>query len=386
MRKTNNNIDMLTFALIVIIAGFGVVMVYSASNYYALVNFGDPFNLVKKQLMFVIIGVVAMLYIANNIDYKLFCNLKVTAVFYILSICLVALLPFIGHESNGATRWIRIGPISIQPSEFVKIAVILTLSAYIVEYRNKLHDLRYLFVAGLIILVPATFVLVENMSSALVIIAAGGLILFVSTPQVWYYILAVGGVFGMGSLAMWLANNTTEEAGGLIGLIFPQYRLNRFRVWKDPWIDPRGVGYQPIQSLYAIGSGGLFGRGLGMSIQKQGFLPEPHNDIIFSVICEELGLVGASIVLLTYGILIFRGLSIAVKADDLFGSLVATGLVGLIGVQVLINVAVNTNTLPNTGMQLPLISYGGTAVVVLLASMGILLNISKTAKVKKPAK
>ena len=174
------------------------------------------------------------------------------------------------------------------------------------------------------------------------------------------------------------------ELGGFLGEIFKPYRLDRIRIWQDPWIDPVGGGYQPIQSLYAIGSGGLFGTGLGLGVQKLGFLPEPHNDIIFAVICEELGLVGAALLLLAYAVLVLRGFSVAAHADDFFGALVATGLSGMIAVQVLINVAVNTNSIPTTGMQLPMVSYGGTALLILLGSLGILVNISRTAAIGKP--
>ncbi len=386
--KKNTQMDMVLVTIIIGIVTFGVLMVYSASNYYALVTFGDSFDLVKKQGLYACVGICVMFFVATRIDYKMFNNFNLALTIYIGANLLVASLPLIGHESKGATRWIRIGPLSLQPSEFAKIATILLLSAFIVRYRNKLSHMAFLACCGVIIIIPGGLVLLENMSSAIVIMSAGILIMFVSTPQVWYYVAGAGAAVAGAFYALFLANtlDPTVETTGLLGIVLPQYRLDRFRVWLDPWIDPRGDGYQPIQSLYAIGSGGLFGQGYGSSIQKQGFLPEPHNDIIFSVICEELGLVGACIVLLAYGILIFRGLSIAIRAEDLFGSLVATGLVGLVAVQVIINVAVNTNTFPTTGMQLPLVSYGGTALVVLLASLGLLLNISRSAKIQRAGK
>jgi cell division protein FtsW len=174
------------------------------------------------------------------------------------------------------------------------------------------------------------------------------------------------------------------ELPGFIGLFLKPYRLNRLRIWQDPFLDPLGGGYQPIQSLYAVGSGGIFGSGLTEGIQKLGFLPEPHNDIIFAVICEELGLIGAILLLIVYTILVIRGLHVAMHAYDLFGALVASGIAGMVGVQALINVAVNTNTIPTTGMQLPLVSYGGTALIILLGSIGILINISRISEIKKP--
>ena len=181
-----------------------------------------------------------------------------------------------------------------------------------------------------------------------------------------------------------MTTTPTEELGArALGGILKQYRLNRIRVWINPWIDPQAGGYQPIQSLYAVGSGGLFGLGLGKGMQKLGFIPEPHNDIIFAVISEELGLVGATAIIIAFVILVVRGLIIAIQAQDLFGMLLATGISSMIGIQVLINIGVNTNTIPTTGMQLPFISYGGTALLFSLCGMGILLNISRFSNVRK---
>ena len=209
----------------------------------------------------------------------------------------------IGVEINGAKRWFPLPfGLSFQPSELVKIGVIIMLSSYIVKNRKNLHKFSYVLKAGLIVLVPTGIVAIENLSSAIVIAFIGFLILFVSTPKVWYYILAVlGGLILVGGVYM-LAMNTdsSQELPGPMGQILKQYRLDRVRVWKDPWLDPADKGYQPIQSLYAVGSGGIFGKGLGNGIQKLGFLPEPYNDIIFAVICEELGLVGAVLLLLAY--------------------------------------------------------------------------------------
>ncbi len=384
--KQKGTPDILLIALILLIVSFGIVMVYSASSYHAQTNYNDPFYIVKRQFGFGILGVIGMIFIGVNFNYKVFSNLKIAGMVYGSSILLALSLFVIGHESKGATRWIKIGSITIQPSEFVKIGVILMLSAYIVEYRRKLDNFLYVIGGAIIVLIPAGIVAVENLSSAIVVASVGFIILFISTPKVWYYVVAIVGAVGFGFLAYHLAMTTDPavEIAGPLGTILKQYRLDRFRVWIDPWIAPLGGGYQPIQSLLAIGSGGLFGQGLSLGIQKQGFLPEPHNDIIFAVICEELGLFGAVCLLLTYSLLIMRGLTIAFRADDYFGSLVATGIVAMVAVQVLINVAVNTNTLPTTGMQLPLVSYGGTALIILLGSLGILVNISKMSRVDKP--
>ncbi|ONI39240.1 hypothetical protein AN639_06500 [Candidatus Epulonipiscium fishelsonii] len=374
--------------MIILIATFGIVMVYSASHYHATVTFDNPFHFALRQAIFACAGIGIMLFIGHKFDYRIFSNMKIAGIIYGTSLLLVLSLPILGHESKGATRWIMLpGGITIQPSEFAKIGVILMLSAYIVKYRRKLNEWLYLGIGGLIIALPAAAVLVENLSSAIVIGAVGFIILFISTPKVWYYVVVLIIAFSSVFYALHLAETSDSngpEFAGIKGVIFQQYRLDRFRVWQDPWLDPKDKGYQAIQSLYAIGSGGLFGQGLGRGIQKQGFLPEPHNDIIFSVICEELGLFGAACVILAYSVLIIRGLAVAVRADELFGSLVATGIVGMIAVQVLINIAVNTNTFPTTGMQLPLISYGGTALIILLSSLGLLVNISRTSHIQKP--
>lgn len=388
-RKKKNSVkhtpDILLIAMILLIVGFGVVMVYSASNYYAMTTFGNPLHFAKKQGFIGLMGIAGMFFVAYKFNYRIFSNMKISAIIYVISLLLALSLFFIGVENKGATRWLNIGGISFQPSELVKIAVILMLSSYIVKYRNKLDNLLYVALGGMIVLVPAALIAAENLSSAIVVAFVGFLILFISTPRVWYYIAGILLVGVVGFYMYYLAMNTapTDDLGPISGIFMKQYRLDRFRVWKDPWLDPKGKGYQPIQSLYAVGSGGLFGQGLGQGIQKLGFLPEPHNDIIFAVICEELGLVGASLLLLAYAILVLRGLAVAANAQDFFGALVATGISGMVGIQVLINVAVNTNTIPTTGMQLPLVSYGGTALIILLGTLGLLVNISRTSNIEK---
>lgn len=375
--------DFLLITMIILIVGFGVVMVYSASHYHGMTNFGDPFQFAKTQLLVGVGGITAMFFVTYFFNYRILANIKVAGLLYAISLGLALSLFVFGKTVNGATRWIQIGPIQFQPSEVVKIGVIIMLSAYVLKYRKQLDRLPYLIIGLLIVGVPAIIIAMENLSSAIVVAFVGLLILFVSTPKVWYYIV---GLVLVAVAAIWIyyiaINNV--ELGGFLGEIFKPYRLERLRIWQDPWLDPVGGGYQPIQSLYAIGSGGLFGTGLGQGVQKLGFLPEPHNDIIFAVICEELGLVGAALLLLAYAVLVLRGFTIAAHANDFFGALVATGISGMIAIQVLINVAVNTNTIPTTGMQLPMVSYGGTALLILLGSLGLLVNISRTASIGKP--
>lgn len=379
--------DILLIIITLLILGFGIVMVYSASYYFAESNFNDPFKFVKQQSVAAIIGIIGMLFVTYFFNYRVCSNLKIAGIIYAVGLFFALSLPFIGTTRNGATRWIYIGPINFQPSELVKIGVIIMLSAYIVKFRTKLNRGIYVFYGMLIVLIPAAVVASENMSSAIVVAFIGFLILFVSTPKIWYYVLIIVLAVGVGGYIYYVAVTTESgdaELPGLIGKFVKNYQLDRIRVWEDPFIDPADKGYQPIQALYAVGSGGLFGEGLTKGIQKKGFLPEPHNDIIFAVICEELGLIGAMLLLIAYAILILRGLTIATHAHDLFGALVATGISGMIGIQVLLNVAVNTNSIPNTGMQLPLVSYGGTALVILLGSVGLLINISRTADISKP--
>ncbi len=383
---TKNTPDAILIAVILLIVGFGIIMVYSASFYYATVRGNAPSAFAIKQLVIGIVGIVVMFGVTFAFNYRILSNMVLASGLYVLSLILSISVLFIGKTINGATRWIDLGFTRFQPSEIAKIGVIIMLSAYIIKHRKEMKKFKYIIRAWGIVLLPTGIVAIENLSSAIVVFFIGIMIIFITSSKVWYYmvfaLIGVGLAAGVYSLAM-----TTEPGQELttpiVKDILKSYRLDRIRVWKDPWLDPKDKGYQPIQSLYAVGSGGIFGVGLGKGIQKQGFLPEPHNDIIFAVICEELGLVGAITLLLGYAILVVRGLVIAVRATDYFGTLVAVGISSMVGIQVLINVAVNTNTIPTTGMQLPLVSYGGTALAVLLGTLGILLNISTTSHIKK---
>ena len=381
--------DLILLIMILLIVGFGIIMVYSASFHYAT-NKGKPAaSFAIKQLLIGIAGIIMMLIIAYRLNYRIFSNMLLAKLLYGISIPLSISVLFVGETINGATRWIRIGPLQFQPSEIVKIAVVLMLSSYIIKHRKEMNKLKYIIGGWVIVLIPTITVAIENLSSAIVIFFIGLMIMFVSSPKVWYYLvfIGIGIALAMAVYSLAMTTEPNEELNiPIVKHILKSYRLDRIRVWKNPWLDPLGKGYQPIQALYSVGSGGIFGVGLGKSVQKQNFLPEPHNDVIFAVICEELGLVGAILLLMGYGILVVRGLVIAIRATDYFGTLVAVGISSMIGIQVLINVAVNTNTIPTTGMQLPLISYGGTALAILLATLGILLNISRTATIQKLSK
>lgn len=388
-KSSKNTPDMVLLGIILVIVAFGIVMVYSASFYYATTKGLNPANFAIRQFIIGIVGIIAMLIMTFKFNYRILSNMFLAKTLYLISIVLSISVMFMGETRNGATRWLKIGPLQFQPSEIAKIAVVIMLSAYIIKNRKQMNKIRYILGAWGIVLLPTGIVAIENLSSAIVIFFIGIMIIFVSSQKVWYYLIfaliGVGLAGGIYYLAM--TTEPTEEINiPVVKHILKSYRLDRIRVWKNPWLDPRGKGYQPIQALYAVGSGGIFGTGLSKGVQKQDFLPEPHNDIIFAVICEELGLVGAVLLLLGYTILVIRGLIVAIRATDYFGTLVAVGISTMVGIQVLINVAVNTNTIPTTGMQLPLVSYGGTALAVLLGTLGILLNISSMAHIQKLSK
>lgn len=271
----------------------------------------------------------------------------------------------IGAASHGSQRWISIGPFSLQPSELAKIGIILFLAAYISSKSREMRQWKKMVIPFLFAIPIIVIVGIENLSTCIILLAISFIMIFVATPLlVPFVVIGLIGVAG---------------AGGL--LLTQGYRMERITVWLDPAASEKG--HQTIQGLYAIGSGGLFGKGLGQSMQKLGFLPEANNDMIFSVICEELGLFGALCVLALFFALIWRFMVIAVNAPDLYGSMIVVGVIAHIGIQVFINIAVATNTIPNTGIPLPFISYGGSSLVFMLLEMGLVLSVSRYINVKK---
>lgn len=382
------NPDFILLAIIILIVAFGIVMVYSASFYYCTSKGWSPIFFAKKQLMLGLGGIAVMLMITYKFDYHICTNRTLVRVFYYISLVLAISVKFIGIEANGAKRWIQIGPIQIQPSEFVKLAVVLMVTSYIIRNRSQMNQLWTRVKAWLIVVMPTLIVTIlgSNLSSGIVIFGIGAVIIFSASPKIWYYFLAVLAgillVVGVRQLAIHTPKGEDPNIP-IVNKILKGYRLDRVRAWIDPFEDPQDNGYQAIQALYAVGSGGFFGKGLAQGVQKMGFLPEPYNDIIFAVICEELGLLGALLLMIAYGVVVMRGMTIAMRAPDYAGAFIALGISSMIGIQAIINVAVNTNTIPTTGMQLPLVSYGGTALVVLLATLGILMNISRYASIEK---
>ncbi len=359
--------------VVILLLCFGLIMVYSASSYEASINFSDSTFYLRKQFGASALGLACMI-ISSKIDYHLV--KKGAPIFYLLALFSVILVKTpLGMTINGANRWIKLGPLSVQPAEIVKLALIIFLTGFICKRKDELKYFKGFLKCMVPALIPAFMVyrITNNMSSALIITGIAVVMLFVASPRYWYYVL---GVIGM--------------TGAVVGLVYIvrsgilpdniSFRLDRVKAWLNPEAYASGKGYQTLQALYSIGSGGLTGKGLGQSIQKLGLVPEAQNDMIFSIICEELGLFGAFAVILMFLILIWRLLLVAMSAPDFFGSLLAVGVMGHIALQVILNIAVVTNVIPNTGVTLPFISYGGTSILFLMAEMGIALNVSRAQK------
>ena len=341
--------------MILILVAVGLVVLYSTSAYNGRIKFHDPLYYVKKQGFATLIGLLGMTVIAQ-IDYHKWIPLAIPG--YVTAIALSVAVMLFGDEYNGSKRWLSLGPFSFQPSEFAKVAVILFLAWLVSKNVRRMHRFRTLILMMLPVLPVVGLVGASNLSTAIIILGIAVVLIFVASPKYSQFIWM--GSAGAAFMAVFLAMES--------------YRLERIAIWQHP--EKYEKGYQTLQGLYAIGSGGLFGRGLGNSVQKLGFLPEAQNDMIFSIICEELGLVGAGIIILLFLILIWRLFVIATRTPDLLGALIATGAMAHMMIQVILNIAVVTNSIPNTGITLPFISYGGTSVMFLLMEMGLVLSVS----------
>lgn len=353
-------VDYIILVTVVFLVFLGIIMVFSASYYYAETKIGNIFHFFRLQLIYAIIGFIFMWFI-SKLDWKVF--KKFSKLSFIISILflIVVLIPGIGIEKNGARRWLQLGPIGFQPSEIAKIGLILYLSKFISERKGIFKNWSGFISACLVMAIPTFLIGIENKSTAIIVIIIGLSIIFIASPKLVYFLpVPIFAILGVLAMAF---------GGG--------FRASRIKAWLNPFADARGVGFQTVQSLYAIASGGFFGLGLGQSRQKLGFIPEGHNDIIFAIICEELGLAGAIIFITLFSILIWRGYSIAIKSPKPYMCYVATGITTMIAIQVIMNIAVVTNTMPNTGIPLPFVSYGGTALIIMMSSIGILLNISR---------
>lgn len=343
----------------------GIVMVYSAGSVLAFHDYGDSFYFVKRQLLFAVLGLAAMFFMMN-LDYRhlrKYAKLGLLGCFVLL---IIVLIPGIGVVRGGARSWLGISSFGIQPSEFMKLGMILFLSYWLSkeDYKITMFTKGLLPPLGIMGLAFGLIMLQPDLGTGTVMMGASLLIVFTAGARIKH----LTGLAAVGVL-------------GFVGLILAApYRLQRITAFLDPWSDPLGAGYQIIQSLYAIGPGGLAGLGLGMSRQKYSYVPEPQTDFIFSILSEELGFIGGLLVLLLFLILVWRGMRVAMTVEDSFGSLLAVGIVGMVAVQVVINIGVVIGLMPVTGITLPLISYGGSSLTLMLTALGILLNLSRYAR------
>ena len=362
----NNPMDFTLLITIILLLGIGLVMLLSASSPSALADTGDSYYYFKRQLIFAILGVVAMFAI-SKIDYRFYQKFYIHS--YVISIILLVAVLLVGREINGAQRWIYLTEtFSFQPSEMVKFLIIVFYAGILVKNRDDLPKFKNGFLKHFFWVLPiiGLLLLQPHFSASVVILGIVVVMMLVAGCKFRHFLTA-------GSILIPIV---------IVLVVLEPYRLQRVLTFLDPWQDATGDGWQVIQSLYAIGSGGLFGVGLGDSTQKYLYIPEPHNDFIFSIIGEELGFLGCVLIILLFGVFIWRGILIAMKSPDMFGSLMAIGITALIAIQVIINIAVVTSSMPATGMPLPFFSYGGTALFIILCEMGVLLNISRASAKK----
>jgi cell division protein FtsW len=364
-RKSKGQMDLPFMLLVILISGIGLVMMFSASYAWAMYRTGVPVFYVTRQAIFMVMGVAVML-LVSRFNYNYFSSISVPAM--IAAVILLIVVLFVGSDEKEAVRWINFGIFNVQPSEIAKVAVIVMFATMIsarpgrLEQKSTLPSLVAIApYVGLLVLIAGLMAMQPHFSGIILILAVGGVMLF------------------MGGLAVrWIALVGALGTGGMAILITAtDYASNRITLWRDPWVEPLHGGYQTIQSLYAIASGGWFGLGLGQSRQKYSYLPEPHNDFVFAIVCEELGLFGALMVLFLFMLLILRGFWIAINARDTFGRLLVAGVSTRLAIQTFLNVAVVTNLIPVTGISMPFFSYGGSSLVIQMVEMGIVLAVSR---------
>ncbi len=376
MSKRGKFFDYTLLIVVLFVVAFGLIMIYSAGSYLGMISDShDSASFFKSQLRATVVGLVFMvvaMVVNNRVWYKLAPIIYVVAV---LSIFLV--LTPLGIDVNGAKRWIKIGGMSIQPAEIVKLGLIAALAAFVTYSGKNMRTGRNTAIYIILTMIPALLILfvTKNMSTAIIILGIGYVMLIVSKPNNKAILIVTGALLVGLIIFLIIFFNTVDEASGL------GFRFRRILAWRNPEKYITEEGYQTIQSLYAIGSGGFFGKGLGSSMQKLGFVPEAANDMIFSIICEELGLFGALCVITLFVIMLWRLMVIATNSPDLYSAMFVVGVLAHIGIQVVLNIAVVTNTIPNTGVTLPFISYGGTSALCLLVEMGIVLNVSYNIRV-----
>ncbi len=375
-RKNQESFSDYTLLFIVLfLLAFGLVMLYSTSAYDANLTYNDSTYLFRKQIFSTLAGLV-VLFIVSHLPYHIWERFAVLG--YGVSVALILLIIPFGIEANGAKRWLRVFGVSLQPAEVAKLAMILFLAYLICKLGRNIRTMKGFFVVlgSAVPMSGLIYVITRNLSSAIIIMGIAVVMLFVACPDYKRFIIL--GIIGIAGAAAVVFLIIKMSEGGSVG----GFRGERILAWRDPEAYASGKGFQTLQALYAIGSGGILGKGLGQSMQKLGFLPEAQNDMIFSIICEELGLFGAIAVLLMFILLIWRCMIIANNAPDLFGALLVVGVMGHIAIQVILNVAVVTNTIPNTGISLPFISYGGSSVMFLLAEIGIVFSVGRGIRLK----
>lgn len=360
--------------IVLFLLGFGLVMVYSTSSYDANLLYGNSTYYLQSQLFASILGLIGMIIVAN-IPYHFW--ERFASLGYIVSVILILLIIPFGKKVNGAKRWLIIAGISLQPAEVAKLAMILFLASMICKMGKAIRTNKGFF-SVLLVAAPIAamvWIITDNLSSAIIIFGIAALMLFVASPDYKRFVgIAFVGAIGAALIVFLIVNAADSES--------LSFRGSRILAWLDPEAYATDKGFQTLQSLYAIGSGGILGKGLGQSMQKLGFLPEAQNDMIFSIICEELGLFGAISVIVMFILLIWRFMVIANNATDLFGALLVVGVMGHIAIQVILNIAVVTNTIPNTGISLPFISFGGSSVMFLLIEIGLVLSVAKGIRLK----
>lgn len=367
--------DVTFFAAVLALMTIGLVMLFSASYPYAYQKYnGDSYYFFKRQLIFAVLGVIVMI-VVSKINYKWVRIIEKPL--FVVTIFLLVLVLFyhvnLEDRSEDFKRWIPLGPITLQPSDIAKFSLVLTLSAYIGKYRKYMQRLTYgVLFPGLIIGLFCVLIYLENHLSCTVLMFMIGITLMFCGGTRWQWF--VGGLCIVGAVAFVIIKNPD---------VLPSYQADRIRAWTDKTFQPLGLRWQTNNSLYAIGSGGFFGVGLGNSKQKYLYVSEPQNDFIFSIVCEELGFLGAMVILALFALLFWRGIKIAQRCDDKYAALVVIGIVSQVAIQTLFNVLVVTDTFPNTGIALPFFSYGGTALLMLCFEMGVVLSVSRKVNTKK---
>jgi cell division protein FtsW len=359
-------IDLPFLILTLVILTVGVIMVLSASFAREYYTSGDPMNIFFRQLLFAVTGVVLM-FLASRMPVDFY--RRIAFPLLALSVFMLLLVPIIGVEDNGARRWIDLGFTTFQPSELAKLAEILMFAMMICKYKDKMQTFKYgvLPFALVVVVIVGLLILEPHLSASVIIIAVAIVMMFAGGTQYKWFV----------------AGLIVVVCAGLLVVTKFSYASDRITAWLDPESDPLGSGYQILQSLYAIGSGGLLGLGIGQGRQKYLYLPEEHNDYIFAVVCEELGYVGAVLIILLFALLIIRGFWLAMHVKDRYSSLVITGIMSLLSIQVFLNIGVVSNLIPSTGISLPFFSYGGTALWLQLIEMGIVLSLSRNIPIQK---